>query len=115
MLELRREQGRMLTRRHDEATDARLASHLRARFPREFSDGKAEQATRIVAEARTISRRYGISHLDAIGMIADLIVMFGVTFDRDPWAHEVLSLVGVTPAERIRLLMDRLQESGVRI
>lgn len=89
----------------------RMTKYVLARFPHVYGDDEA--AVRDVVEsACAAAQEYGITEDEDVATFADLWVMYGEGFHRDPWAAEVLHDEELTPRKKMAELERRVLESG---
>ncbi len=89
----------------------RLVTYLMARFPHVFN-GSSEPVVGIVEKAVGAAAAYGIREEAEMRVFADLSVMYGEDFHREPWAEEVLTAAELTPADKMYVLEERVYKSG---
>jgi hypothetical protein len=112
MLVIREAQFEALMREYDKAADNTLVSYLRRRFPDTLRDRPASEVHRIVQYARSLGKRYGIEREDNIATILDLIGMYGLHFDTDQWAREILVDEALHGPDKVALLRHVVAQSG---
>lgn len=89
----------------------RLVKYILRRFHHVF-EGDKEAARGLVERACAAAEAYGMTKDEEAAIFADLSVMYGEDFHRDPWAAEVLTEETLTPTQKIKELRARVRESG---
>lgn len=89
----------------------RLVTYLMARFPDLFK-GEDANARAVVDRACATAAEYGINDDEEVGLFADLMVMYGDDFHREPWAANVLKDEKLSQTEKMYELRDRVYKSG---
>lgn len=111
MLTIRKVNLEVLSESLEKTMSARLVKYMLVRFPHVFG-GDAQAARDVVDKATAAAKEYGIKNVEDVAIFADLSVMYGDDFHRDPWASEILTRDTLTPRQKILELRGRVRESG---
>jgi CHAD domain-containing protein len=111
MLVIRKKNLHVLSEALHKGMSARLVKYMMARFPHVFGED-AEAARGLLERVCAVAEEYGIKNDRDVAMFADLSVMYGEDFHRQPWAVDVLTSDTLTPRDKMLELQDRVYESG---
>ena len=109
MLVIRNEQ---LTELGNSTLDRDLVRHLRGRFPRHLANRSDDDLLQVARISRKLGARYGIERDDNIGTLADLVVMYGPSFDEQEWANAVLRDTRIDGRTKVGSLLKKVNASG---
>jgi hypothetical protein len=87
-----------------------LVRYVRERFPRATSQVAPDEIIRFVEQATSRSQLNNVHELSHLATWLDLSLMFGLDFISAPWASDVWQLEGVSVAEKIAALSDRVRK-----
>lgn len=111
MMTIRKKNMAMLAQSLERSSPERLVKYVMARFPPIYGEDE-DAAFALVDRVTTTAAEYGITKDEDLALFADLSVMFGEDFHRDPWAVEVLTSETMKPREKMIELRSRVHESG---
>ena len=112
MLTIRDEQFKALSASH---LDRDMVRYLRQRYPTTLAQKSDADLYQIGQASREIGGRHGITDDQDIGTVADLVVMYGPSFESQPWAAEVLSDSMLAGPRKTEILRQRVKAAGTRI
>lgn len=72
-----------------------------------------EGAKLLVDKACASAAQYGLTGEADLRLYADLMVLYGEDFHRQPWVADVLSSEELTPRQKVIEIEDRLFRSGI--
>lgn len=93
----------------------RLVDYAQLRFPSVFTAPNASRSLKLVEQIRARAAGYGITREDNIATMIDLSTMYGLDFDKAPWAAGPLSNPQLHGPDKVSLLKRRLRKSGIKI
>jgi hypothetical protein len=111
MLIIRKRNLLVLSDALHQGMSARLVKYVMARFPHVFKEDQ-EAARGLIERVIAAAEGYGINKDQDVAIFADLSVMYGEDFHRQPWAVDVLTSETLAPREKMLELRDRVYESG---
>ena len=93
----------------------KLVTYAEQRFPTVFKPQQPERTRKLVEKIRAQAAGRGITREDNVATMIDLVTMFGLDFDKAPWAADVLSNAKLAGPDKISILRRRLNQRGVKL
>jgi len=92
-----------------------LADYAQARFPKIFTPAHRARTLQLVKTLRARASGYGITREDNVANFVDLAAMYGIGFDKAPWAADVLNNQKLHGPDKVSVLKRRMRKQGVKI
>lgn len=115
MLTVRPESREAMQRERVEAADRRLVEYAQRRFPAVFKPQNSARSLQLVRQLRERAGEAGITREDNVANFIDLSTMYGLDFDKAPWAADVMHNEKHTGSVKISILKRRLHKRGIKI
>ncbi len=115
MLTVRPESVEAMQRDRLAEANRKLVDYAQQRFPTVFKPQQFERSQKLVQKIRAQAAGHGITREDNVATVLDLVTMYGLDFNKAPWAVDVLSNSKLTGPDKISILRRRLHKRGITI
>ena len=95
--------------------DCDLAKYAQRRFPDVFQAVAQDRLLTFVRQVRETAARFGVDRQDNVATFLDFRVMYGVDFHTAPWASDILSCNDLHGPDKMAVLRNRVEETGVTL
>ncbi len=115
MLTVRLESVEAMQRERLAEANRKLVDYAQQRFPSVFKPQQFERTEKLVQKIRAQAAGHGITREDNVASILDLVTMYGLDFDKAPWAADALANSKLSGPDKISILRRRLHKQGIKI
>ena len=98
-----------------ERFDRDLVKHAQRRFPTVFQTVAEDRLLALIHQVRETASRFGVDRQDNLATFLDFWVMYGADFYASPWASDILSCNELHGPDKMVVLRNRVEETGVTL
>jgi hypothetical protein len=112
---IRKNQMKVMSEHMRDKANHHLVIYARQRFPMQFEQTDDDTLYKFVEKVRSTANKYKIQKENDVATFLDFTVMYGEDFHKDPWASDFLKCDTLHGPDKMAMLRDRVQKSGVNL